>query len=141
MLKGHFKKLLVIFSGAIFFSVFMISNLYAQEKTTTVETDKIKSILLRQEGWTAEWHCSYWPFDTLNDLVFEKSGKKIVVKIHNSDSTYTYTSCKRKVKIKPNGFTMAGCNEGTIHLVFDPDDNRYPFKGDNKSCILKLTAK
>ncbi len=141
MLVAHFKKFLVIFMGGVVFLILIISDLHAQEKPAVDEIDKIKSMLLNEEGWIAEWHCNYWPFDTFTDLSFEDRGKKIVVKIFNSDNSLTYTSCKRKVIITSDGFQMSGCNEGNVQLIFDPKDQRYPFKGKNHACELKIKQK
>ena len=139
MIKKHFfNKLLVIFVGIIFtLPCITISNSYAQEKTATVGADKIKSILLRPDGWIGEWDCK-GGWNELTDLVFEDRGKKIVVKINIPAMD---CNCKRKVKITSDGFKMAGCYKGNVHLIFDPDDHMYPFKGDNQTCIFKLKEK
>ncbi len=58
MKKRNFNKLLVIFVGVIFtLSYITISNSYAQEKTVNIGADKIKAILLKQNGWIGEWNC------------------------------------------------------------------------------------
>ena len=138
-MKRHLEKLLIIFVGIIFtLPCITISNSYAQEKTATVGADKIKAMLFRSNGWIAEWHCSTWPGDSLTDLLFEDRGKKIVVKIH--DDAFQ-DSCKRKVTITSDGFKMDGCYSEIVHLIFDPNDHRYPFKGDNQTCIFKLRKK
>lgn len=126
---------IVIFSCMTFFSsVVAISNSYAEEKTAVAGANKIKSILLTQKEWILEWSCNNG-YAGLTDLVFEDRGKKIVVKINNRDYRI---KCKRKVVITSDGFKMAGCRQDTTLLVFDPDDERYPFKGDNQNCISKL---
>jgi hypothetical protein len=128
---------LVIFVGVIFtIPCITISNSYAQEKTATVGADQIKAMLLRPNGWRAEWHCNNW--QSLLNLVFEDRGKKIVVKIH--DEAFQ-DSCKRKVTITSDGFKMASCYSGIVHLIFDPNDQRYPFKADNQTCIVKFKKK
>jgi hypothetical protein len=141
MMKEHFKKLLVIFVGVIFtLSYITISNSYAQEKTVNIGADKIKAILLKQNGWIGEWNCGQGRWQALTNLIFEDHGKKIVVKIH--DEAFT-DSCKRKVTITSDGFKMASCYSGILQLIFDPNDNRYPFKtkGDNQECDLKIKVK
>jgi len=147
MKKRNFNKLLVIFIGVIFTftsilflsSMYTISNSYAQEKTVNIGADKIKAILLKQNGWIGEWHCSTGR-QVVTDFVFEDRGKKIVVKIHNDA---LQDSCKRKVKINSDGFRMSGCYAGLVDLFYDPNDNRYPFKtkGDNLECDLKIRVK
>lgn len=84
------------------------------------------SQLFRPNGWIAEWHCNNW--QSLLNLVFEDRGKKIVVKIH--DDAFQ-DSCTRKVTITSDDFKMASCYSGIVHLIFDPNDHRYPFKADN----------
>ena len=98
--------------------------------------DKIKTILLRSEGWIAEWHCS--SNDAIVDLIFEDHGKKFEVNLQSQDKSF---KCKRKVTITSDGIEMAGCFANTISLNYDPNDERYPFKGDNGTCDLKLKAK
>ena len=128
--------------GSILFisSMYTISNSYAQEKTVNIGADKIKAILLKQNGWIGEWNCKKWVSQTLTDLVFEDRGKKIIVKIHN----ISYEKrCERKVKINSDGFRMSGCYVGIVDLFYDPNDNRYPFKtkGDTLECDLKIRVK
>ena len=147
-MKGRLKKNLVIFSGVLFtlFGIVIFSsmqkksNSYDQEKIDPGEADKIKAILLRPEGWIAEWNCTVGPTsgDAITDLLFEGNGKKFVVKINDPVRHY---NCKRKVTITSNGFKMAGCYYDTVQLIFDPNDKRYPFKGESQSCVLKLKAK
>lgn len=140
-MRMYLNKLLVILifsSFTVFSSVSLISNSYAGEKTTQPGTDGIKKLLLQQTGWEAEWHCDQWPGDWGTELIFKDLGKRIVVKIYDSVNHF---DCKRKVKITPDGFTMACCNADPVLLVFDPTDQMYPFKGEDRSCIVKLKAK
>ena len=140
-MKRHLKKLLVIFVGIIFtLPCLTISNSYAQEKTATVGADQIKAMLFRSNGWIAEWHCGQGGWQGLTNLIFEDHGKKIVVKIHNEASM---DSCKRKATITSDGFKMAGCYSGILQLIFDPNDNRYPFKTKegNSNCNVKIKEK
>ena len=146
MKKRNFSKLSVIFIGVIFTftsivflsSIPTISNSYAKEKAVNIGEAEIKNLLLRPKGWTAEWHCDQWPGDWMTDLKFEAHGKKIVVKIYDPVNHF---NCKRKIKITSDGFNMACCNTDSALLVFDPNDQMYPFKGENLSCIVKLKAK
>jgi hypothetical protein len=148
MKKRNFNKLLVIFIGVIFTftsilflsSMYTISNSYAQEKTVNIGADKIKAMLLRPNGWIAEWNCGQGQYQGLSNLIFEDHGKKIVVKLH--DEAFM-DSCKRKVTITSDGFRMSGCYAGLVDLFYDPNDNRYPFKtkGDGLECDLKIRVK
>jgi len=138
-MKRHLKKLLVIFVGIIFtLPCITISNSYAQEKTATVGADKIKSILLGQKEWEIEWSCtsgSTSGYAGLTDVIFEDHGKKIVAKMNNPDYR---KKCKKKVTITSDGFKMYSCWDNDASMIFDPNDHRYPFKGDNQACIFKL---
>ncbi len=148
MIKGHLKKPLVFFIGVIitllcivvFSSMYTKSNSYDQEKADTGETDKIKAILLKPEGWVAEWLCDEGPYPStaITDLVFEARRNKMVVKIH---SPAYFHKCERKVTITSDGLILAGCYAVPVQLIFDPNDNRYPFKGENQTCVLKLKIK
>ena len=137
-MKRHLKKLMIIFVGVIFTLLCItISNSYAQEKTVTVGADKIKSILFGQKEWILEWSCNNG-YAGLTDVIFEDHGKKIVAKLNNPDYR---KKCKRKVTITSNGFKMYSCWDHIVPMIFDPNDHRDPFKGDNQSCIFKLKAK
>lgn len=137
MIRKYFKKLSVIFVGgvfilssfAIFSSISTISISYAKEKTAAVGKDKIKAILLGQEKWIGQLDYSRGG-SYLNEYVFEKRGKKMIVKIQ---STSNKDHCKRKVKINSDGFRMSGCMLGLADMFYDPKDPIYPFKtkGDN----------
>lgn len=147
MAKGHFNKLLVIFVGVIFIlpcivifsSMFTISNSYAQEKTETGGADKIKALLLRPDGWIAQWHCSLG--DRVTDFIFETRDKNIVVKIHTVAWNVWNKNCERNVTITSDVVKMDGCTTTDVSLTFDPNDHEYPFKGGNQDCYLKLKAK
>ncbi len=146
--KMNFNKLLVILIGVTFTfisilllsSMYTISNSYAQEKTVNIGADKIKAILLKQNGWVGEWNSKGWGQQWLTDFVFEDHRKKIIVKIHGIERE---NRCERKVKINSDGFRMSGCYAGIVDLFYDPNDNRYPFKtkGDNLECDLKIKVK
>ena len=94
--------------------------------------EKIKTLLLNSEEWNAEWHCDYGNWSS--ELKFDDHGKKFVVNIDNA----SYGKCKQKVTITSDGFKMAGCTSDTLLISYDPNDNIYPFKGDNATCRLKL---
>ena len=97
--------------------------------------DKIKTMLLRSEGWKGEWHCG--SNDALVDLIFEDHGKKFEVNIESKSDDF---KCKRKVTITSDGFEMPGCYVDKVQLIYDSADDRYPFKGDNGTCELKVKA-
>ncbi len=122
----------IIPSIAVFSFIYTVSNTYAEE--TAVGEDKIKQILLGQKQLIMEWSCDNG-YAGLDDLIFEDSGKKIIVKLNNPDYR---VKCKRKVTITPNGLKMSGCRGNMVHMIFDPNDNIYPFKGDNQSCVYKF---
>jgi len=148
MKKRNCNKLLVILIGVTFTfisilflsSMYTITNSYAQEKTVNIGADKIKAILLKQNGWVGEWNSKGWGQQWLTDFVFEDRRKKIIVKIHGIEPE---NRCERKVKINSDGFRMSGCYAGIVDMFYDPNDNRYPFKtkGDNLECDLKIKVK
>ena len=120
----------------IFSSVGLISNAYAQEKATTVESDEIKAMLLRPDGWLAEWRGT--SYEGIIHLIFEDHGENVVVKIKNP--TFN-TGCERNVTITSDDIKLDGCHDTNITLRFDPKDQEYPFKGESKSTNYKLKAK
>jgi hypothetical protein len=130
-MKKNLKKSLIVFAGITFIltsivilsSIYTVSNSYAQEKTA-IGKDKIKSILLNQEGWIGELNHGTYGLNLIN-YVFEDRGKKIIVEIYIPDDK---DGCKRKVKITSDGFRMPGCYIGIAELFYDPNDHRYPFK-------------
>ena len=146
MKKRNFKKLSAIFIGVIFTfisivflsSMYTTSNSYAQEKSPNIGADKIKAILLNQEGWIGELNHGTKGSNLVN-YVFEDHGKKMIVKIDNPSREI---HCKRKVKINSDNFRMVGCYVGIAELFYDPYDPIYPFKtkGDNLEYSLKLKA-
>jgi hypothetical protein len=100
-----------------------------------IGSDKIKEMLLRPGGWLVEWRGNN---SGVIDFIFEDSGEKIVVKINNAAWN---VSCERDVTITAEVVKLDGCNEKNISLVYDPDDNEYPFKGESQCCYYKLKAK
>ena len=146
MIKRHSNKLLTIIIGliltfaciSIFSSVGTISKAYAQEKTTTVGADKIKAILLRPDGWLAEWRADPDPMQGTNDFIFEARGDNIVVKIKSNSSNKT---CERNVTITSDVVKMDSCFGANISLFYDPNDHEYPFKGESKNYKYKLKKK
>ena len=146
MKKTYSNKFFVVFIGVIsilyimiFFSSTTISNAHAQKKTADIGVEKIKALLLEQDIWVGEWDCKdkAWSVGIVNDFVFEDRGNKIIVKI---DSPFDEISCERDIKINSDGFKMSGCGIGITRLIYDPDDNIYPFKtkGTNQECELKV---
>ena len=142
-MRRNSRKLLTIIIGLIltfaciliFSSVDTISKAYAQEKTTTVGVDKIKTMLLRPGGWLVEWRGNS---SGVIDFVFEERGENIVVKINNA--TWNQ-SCEREVNITSDVVKLDGCNDTGISLFFDPNDQEYPFKGESQKVNYKLKAK
>ena len=120
----------------IFFSAGPISKAYAQDKATTVELDKIKTMLLRPDGWFVEWRST--SYEGVGHNIFEDRGGNVVVKINNPSMN---TSCERKVRITSDGIKFDGCWDTNITLHFDPKDQEYPFKGESKTTNYKLKRK
>jgi hypothetical protein len=130
--------ILVLPCVTFFSSVNTISKVYAQEKTDTVGADKIKAILLRPDGWLAEWREDPDPMQGTNDFIFEARGDNIVVKIKINARNQT---CERNVTITSGVVKMDSCYDTNISLFFDPNDHEYPFKGESKNYKFKLKAK
>ena len=140
------RKLLIIIIGlilifaciSIFPSVDTISKVYAQEKTITVGADKIKAILLRPNGWIAEWREDPDPMEGTSDFIFEPRGETIVVKIKSNSINVT---CESNVTITSAVVKMDSCYGANISLFYDSNDHEYPFKGESKNYQYKLKAK
>jgi hypothetical protein len=120
----------------IFSSGGLISNAYAQEKATNVESDEIKAMLLRPDGWLGEWRGT--SYEGVIHLIFEDRGENVVVKINNPTLN---TGCERNVTITSGDIKLDGCYDTNILLRFDPKDQEYPFKGESKTTNYKLKPK
>jgi len=146
MIRIHSNKILIIFTGIIItlhcISILSLehttSNVYAEQKIATGGTDKIKNLLLRKEGWIVTY--TGWNGSRKAIYVFEAHGEDIVVKIHNLTADL---SCEQNVTVTSDVVKMDGCFSHTqnIVLLFDPNDQEYPFKGKNKGTKFKLKAK
>jgi hypothetical protein len=108
-----------------------------QEKTTAVGADKVKTILLRPDGWWAEWRGTP-PKQGTNIFIFEARGENVVVKINVIQH---YETCEHNVTITSDFVKMDGCYDTNILLFFDPNDHEYPFKGEGQNYKFKLKAK
>ena len=124
------KRNAILAAVCVFFCIG--TNAYAGE---SIESDKIKALLLRPNGWLVEWRGNS---SGVIDSIFEARGEKIVVKIHNAAWNQT---CERDVTITSDVVKYDGCNEKNISLVYDPNDQEYPFKGESQCCYYKLKAK
>jgi len=103
--------------------------------TTASGADKIKTMLLRPGGWLVEWRGNS---SGVIDFVFEERGENIVVKINNAAWNIT---CEREVEITSDVVKLDGCSDTGISLLFDPNDQEYPFKGESQKVNYKLKAK
>jgi len=119
-----------------FSSVHTISNAFAQEKAATDETGKIKATLLRPGGYLVEWRGVMGKGEV--DTIFEERGENVIAKINNAALNQ---ACERIVTITPDGVKMDGCNDINILLVFDPNDQEYPFKGEGQNNYYKFKVK
>lgn len=121
---------------AIFAAVFVlfcfVTNAFSGE---SIGPDKMKEMLLIPSGWLVEWRGNS---SGVNDFIFEARGENIVVKIHNAAWNQ---SCERNVTIADDVVKFDGCTQDNISLVYDPNDNEYPFKGESACCYYKLKAK
>jgi hypothetical protein len=97
--------------------------------------DEMKALLLRPNGWSVEWRGNS---SGVIDFIFEERGKNVVVKIHNAAWNQ---SCERDVTITSDVIKLDGCNEKGIQLYYDPNDKKYPFKGESPNVNYKLKEK
>jgi len=96
--------------------------------------NKIKTMLLEHEEWIMEWS-SDKGFNGLSYITFEDRGKKFVAKI---DNRYANNKCERKVTIASEGIKMAGCRMSSTLMLFDSNDQKYPFKGEWQNITARL---
>lgn len=109
---------------------------YAQDKTTISGAGEVKSILLRPGGWAGEYRGPNG--DGLIEFVFEERGEKIMAKITSHSINM---KCEREVQIVDGAVKMDACYSKGITLRYDPNDSKYPFKGENETVAYKLTPK
>lgn len=124
-------KLYAIFAAVFVFFCFVTNALSGE----SIGPDKMKEMLLRPGGWLVEWRGNS---SGVLDFIFEDRGENVVVKIHNAAWNQ---SCERNVTIADDGVKLDGCTQKNISLVYDPNDNEYPFKGESPCCYYKLKAK
>ena len=75
----------------------------------------------------------------MSDLLFETRGDKAVVKI---STPYFSARCEHEVTITQDGCKLRGCLDPEVTVLFDPNDQEYPFKGKGVNCSeWKLKAK
>ncbi len=122
-------SVLVISCALCFSSLQAIPTAYAQDQTGAAGSDKIKAVLLRPAGWTADHIGPSGSGQT--EFMYEACGEKVVAKIQGlsrSDGA-PLLSCERDVTITSDGIKHDGCRDREIALRFDPNDQDYPLKG------------
>ena len=72
------------------------------------------------------------------DFIFEARGENVVV---NINVIHRKKTCERNVTITSDVVKMDGCHTINISLLYDPDDDEYPFKGESLTYKFKLKAK
>ena len=140
MMRRNFRKPLTIIVGfiltfaciSIFSSVDTISKAYAQEKTTTVGVDKIKTMLLRPGGWLVEWRGNS---AGVSDYIFEDRGEKVVVKINTAAWNM---SCERDVTITSDVVKLDGCHDTNISLFLIQTIKNIHLKVKARTSIINL---
>ncbi len=101
-----------------------ISTASAQGQTAAAP-ENILAILLRADGWNADW---IGPGGSgVTEAKFEDRAGKIVAKLRIV--TPIDLSCEKGVTISSNVVKFDGCRDSDVTLVFDPKDSEYPFKG------------
>ena len=130
------RVLIALILVLVFISFISCSGDGGSESIDPAWEKKIKTILLNQKEWRLEWSSnsgySGWAY-----LTFEDSGNEFMVNIDNRDARM---KCKNKVTFTSEGFKMAGCRQSTSLLIFDPNDQMYPFKGDIQEYTWKIRA-
>ena len=120
----------LVISCVLCFSSFQaIPTAYAQDQTGAGGPEKIKAVLLRPAGWTADHIGPSGSGQT--EFIYEARGEKVMVKIQNlyrSDGAILQ-NCERDVTITSDGIKHDGCRDREITLRFDPNDQDYPLKG------------
>ena len=115
----------LIISCVLCFCVLQATSMaYAQDQTPAGGPGKIKAMLLRPTGWSDDW--SGHELSGKSELMFEARGEKIVVSIQ---TPLFSVSCERDVTITSDAVKYDGCTDPEQTLLFDPNDQDYPFKG------------
>ena len=100
------------------------------------ESDEIKALLLRPNGWLAEWQGN--TYSGVSDWIFEERGENLVVKIRTAASNM---ECERNVTITADVVKFDACYDTGIQLHYDPNDKKYPFKGESPNVNYKVKEK
>jgi hypothetical protein len=100
------------------------------------ESDEIKALLLRPNGWLAEWQGN--TYSGVSDWIFEERGENLVVKIRTAASNM---ECERNVTITADVVKFDACYDTGIQLHYDPNDKAYPFKGESPNVNYKVKEK
>ena len=126
------KRRTIFLAVCVFFC--LASNVFSGE---AIGPDKIKAMLLKPNGWIAEYHGSGYAGTA--ETIFEERDDKIIAII--SRELNPDNRCERPVTITSEGFTMDGCNDANMSLVFDQNDQEYPFKGKSSEVYYKAKEK
>ena len=126
------KPKAILIALFVFFS--LMTNVFSGE---AIGSDKIRDMLLKPDGWIVEWRGPV--YEGTAETIFEEREDKIVALIHNVLNPDH--SCERPVTITSEGFKMDGCIDTNLYLVFDPNDQEYPFKGESERYDYKFKVK
>ena len=128
------KKVSITLILGLVFTFSFVSCSGSGESIDPAWEAKIKTLLLEHKEWRLEWTSSKgysgWAY-----ITFEDRGNKLVANIDNRDHKL---KCERKVTFTSEGYEMAGCRMGTTLMIFDSNDQRYPFKGEYQDITAKL---
>ena len=126
------KRKTILVAVCVFFC--LATNAFSGE---AIGPDEIKAMLLKPNGWIAEWRGSGYAGTA--EIIFEEREDKIVAIIHNVLAPDQ--SCERPVTITSEGIKMDGCIDTNMTLVFDPNNQEYPFIGKSESFYYKFKLK
>ena len=119
----------------LFLTLITFDYAIARGKTSTSGSDKIKTLLLRPNGWLVEWRGNS---KGVSEWMFEERGENVVVKIV---TPHWNMECERNVTITDDVVTFDACYDTGIQLHYDPNDKEYPFKGESPNVNYKVKEK
>ena len=132
-------------------SLFCLTSLLAvvttaapQDNAATEGPGHLKVLLLRPDGWAADWIGPNGDNSGQAEWVYEARGERIVARLRNTSRSdgATLLSCEQNVSIGQDRVRHDGCMDFSIELFFDPKDPDYPLKGKSpRGYRYKLKAK
>ncbi len=103
----------------------------AQSQPPADGSERIRALLLRAAGWTADWSLPGGNDYGESEFLFEARGEKLVGKLRviSIRNVERNVVCERDVTITSDEVKFNGCLDSDITLRYNPHDQAYPFKG------------